>query len=123
MKTLKIEQMLQIDNDFLSAIYRVLPTSVQKDWLDFEKDKWNVFMKFLEKARDRSLQAKLLFSCYEDSEVAKPVWKNVEVDTRLSNVLLKPIQLTPQLKLLMISLRKNVESAQSVHSTIYQVAR
>ena len=52
LKTLNMEQMLKVDNDFLSSIYRVLPAIVQREWLDYNKEaytsKWDAFMKFLE---------------------------------------------------------------------------
>ena len=64
--------MLNVDSDFLSAIYRVLPDSVQEKWLEFGKDsypcKWDAFMNFLDHDRDRALQSKALLSSYEEEE-------------------------------------------------------
>ena len=75
LKTLQLEQMLIVDSEFLSSIYRVLPSSSQKDWLDFDKDvyssKWEAFMKFLDKERDRALQSKVLLSSYEQDDAEK----------------------------------------------------
>ena len=36
LKTLKMEEMLKVDCDFLSSIYRVLPSTVQENWLESE---------------------------------------------------------------------------------------
>ena len=49
LKTLNMEQMLVVDSDFLSAVYRVLPSASQKDWLEFNAEiytiQWEAFMK------------------------------------------------------------------------------
>jgi hypothetical protein len=75
LKTLQMEQLLKVDSEFLSAIFRVLPDSVQEKWLEFDKEtysyKWDAFMKFLDQARDRALQSKVLLSSYEDEEGEK----------------------------------------------------
>ena len=68
LKALNMEEMLHVDNEFLSAIYRVLPNHSKTKWLEFDKSpyksKWAGFVKFLEVARDQALQNKVLLSCY-----------------------------------------------------------
>ena len=75
LKALNMEQMLIVDSDFLSAIYRVLPSPSQEKWLEFDKDmhtsKWEAFMKFLDQARDKALQSKVLLSSYDTEEFEK----------------------------------------------------
>ena len=70
MKALNTEQLLKVDNDFLSAIYRALPSKVQDRWLDYDKTvyatKWDAFMDFLERSREKALQSKALISTYEE---------------------------------------------------------
>ena len=55
LKALNIEQMLIVDSDFMSAIYRVLPSPSQEKWLEFNKEmhnsKWEAFMKFLDQGQ------------------------------------------------------------------------
>ena len=52
LKAIKMEEVLHVDGEFLSAIYRVLPSQFQTKWLDYDKDpyrsKWAAFVKFLE---------------------------------------------------------------------------
>ena len=73
LKTLKMEEMLKVDCDFLSSIYRVLPSTVQEKWLEFDKSlylsNWDAFIKFLDLSRDKALQSKVLLSSYEDCEL------------------------------------------------------
>ena len=51
LKALDMENMLHVDNEFLSAVYRVLPSNTQSKWLEFDKScftsNWAGFMKFL----------------------------------------------------------------------------
>ena len=73
LKTLKMEEMLKVDCDFLSSIYRVLPSTVQEKWLEFDKSlylsNWDAFIKFLDLSCDKALQSKVLLSSYEDCEL------------------------------------------------------
>ena len=66
------EGMLHVDNEFLSAIFRILPNSSQTKWLDFDKSmdksKWAALMRFMEVAREQALQTKVLMAGYEKSE-------------------------------------------------------
>ena len=54
-----MDQILQVDSEFLSAVFRVLPASSQLEWLKFEKtlypSKWDALMVFLETAREQAL--------------------------------------------------------------------
>ena len=71
LKTMKMEQVLQVDNEFLAAVFRALPSMSQQEWLKFDKSsyqyKWDAFVKFLDQARDQALQTKVLLSSYEDN--------------------------------------------------------
>ena len=73
LKAFSMEEMLHVDNEFLSAVYRVLPSSTQVRWLEFDKSmyrsKWAAFTKFLEVARDQALQNKVLMAGYEQTEL------------------------------------------------------
>ena len=66
LKALDMENMLHVDNEFLSAVYRALPDTSQVRWLEYDKgghsSKWSAFMAFLEAARDQALQNKVLMS-------------------------------------------------------------
>ena len=72
LKTIDAEPMLHVDSEFLSAVFRVLPTNSQVKWLDFDKSlhksKWAAFMQFMEVAREQALQTKVLMAGYEQTE-------------------------------------------------------
>ena len=72
LKTLNMDQILQVDSEFLSAVFRVLPSNSQLEWLKFDKStfntKWDGLMQFLDTARDQALQTKVLLSTYQGSE-------------------------------------------------------
>jgi DNA-directed RNA polymerase subunit M/transcription elongation factor TFIIS len=74
-KALNMERMLIVHSDFLSHIYRVLPSPSQEKWLEFKMDihtsKWKAFIKFPDQARDKALQSKVLLSSYNSEEVEK----------------------------------------------------
>ena len=48
LKAVDAEQVLHVDNEFLGAIFRVLPATCQTKWLDYDKSsfstKWSAFM-------------------------------------------------------------------------------
>ena len=73
LKALNMEEILHVDNEFLSAVYRALPSNSQTKWLEFDKNlfrsKWAAFTKFLEVARDQALQNKVLLAGYEQKEM------------------------------------------------------
>ena len=72
LKAVDAEQVLHVDNEFLGAIFRVLPATCQTKWLDYDKSsfstKWSAFMQFLETAREQALQTKVLMIGYEQSD-------------------------------------------------------
>ena len=74
LKSINAEEMLHIDNEFLVAIYRVLPRESQLDWLKFDKSlyrtKWAALMQFMDMAREQALQSKVLLAGYEKSDNA-----------------------------------------------------
>ena len=69
LKSVGAEEILHVDNEFLAAVFRVLPPDCQKDWLHFDKtlyrSKWAAFVKFMEVAREEALQTKVLMTGYE----------------------------------------------------------
>ena len=69
LEALKADQMLHNDSEFMASVFRVLPSTSQVKWLDFDKSshssKWSAFMAFLEIARDQALQTKVLMSSYD----------------------------------------------------------
>ena len=72
-EALEMESMLRVDNEFLSAVYRALPSTCQTKWLEFDKgsykSKWEAFMKFMDIIREQALQNKVLLSCYEQQPI------------------------------------------------------
>ena len=73
LKAIDMELILHNDSEFLSAVFRALPSKYQDKWLDFDKSlyssKWAALMKFLDVSRDQALQTKVMFSGFEiDSE-------------------------------------------------------
>ena len=73
LQALGVEEMLHVDNEFLSAVYRALPSNSQVEWLKFDKNlfrsKWAAAMKFLDEARNQALQNKVLLCGFEQIEV------------------------------------------------------
>ena len=72
LKSVEMEPMLHVDIEFLSSVYRALPSTYQNKWLEFDKSvyhsKWAAFMRFLDISRDQALQNKVLLSSYEKEE-------------------------------------------------------
>ena len=75
LKSLDMEPMLHADTEFLSSVYRALPSHSQNKWLEFDKSvyhsKWAGFMRFLDISRDQALQNKVLLSSYLKEETEK----------------------------------------------------
>ena len=73
LQAVKAEEVLHVDNEFLSSIFRVMPATSQTDWLKFGKStfrsKWAAFMQFLDDAREQALQTKVLMAGY-DNEIS-----------------------------------------------------
>ena len=72
LKAIEMEQVLHSDAEFLSAVFRALPTKFQDKWLDFDKgiysSKWAAMMKFLEVSRDQALQTKVMFCSFDQNK-------------------------------------------------------
>ena len=75
LQALGVEEMLHVDNEFLSAVYRALPSNSQVEWLKFDKtcfrSKWAGLMKFLDEARNQALQNKVLLCGFEQDEAVE----------------------------------------------------
>ena len=71
LKELNLEDMLRYDDEYLSAVFKALPSNEKIRWLDFDKAsynfQWDAFMVFLEQEREKSTSTKVLISCYEGS--------------------------------------------------------
>ena len=72
LKALDVEEVLHVDIEFLSAVYRALPAISQVEWLRFDKSchrsNWAAMIKFLEEARIQALQNKVLMCGFEENE-------------------------------------------------------
>ena len=72
LKAIDMEQVLHTDCEFLSAVFRALPSKFQDKWLDYDKglysSKWAALMSFLEVSRDQALQTKVMFCSFEQSK-------------------------------------------------------
>ena len=70
LETLKMNDALKYDCEFLSAIYMALPSKLQTRWLDYEKSPchWDDMMKFLDRAYDQANAELALISSYESEQ-------------------------------------------------------
>ena len=75
LRSLNLQQMLCYDDEYLSSVFRALPSSERLEWLKFEKSgysfEWEAMMVFLEQARVNATQTKVLLSCYGDQSEEK----------------------------------------------------
>ena len=75
LKAIDMEQVLHTDCEFLSAVFRALPSKFQDKWLDYDKglysSKWAALMSFLEVSRDQALQTKVMFCSFEQSKMKR----------------------------------------------------
>ena len=73
LKAVDREEMLHVDSEFLSAVFRAMPVNTQVQWLQFDKtlhkSKWAALIKFLDIARDQAVQTKVLMAGYEQKEL------------------------------------------------------
>ena len=76
LKELKLEQMLRFDDEYLSSVYRALPSNERTEWLKFDKSgysfSWDAMMVFLELAREQATSSKVLLSCYSSQVDDRP---------------------------------------------------
>ena len=63
-----MHQMLRHDDEYLSAIFRILPAQHRTKWLEFNKDThasvWDAMEKFLDDAHEKATDTKVLLSNY-----------------------------------------------------------
>ena len=89
LSSLGAEQMLHYDNEFLSSVYRVLPSHYQTRWLEYNKSpyksKWAAFMVFLESSHDQALQNKVLLECYSKEDTEKDLCRKCGISSHKSN--------------------------------------
>ena len=75
LKELNLEKMLKYDDEYLSAVFKALPSNERVRWLEFDKSnyefQWDAMMVYLDKEREKSTDTKILISCYEDQSEEK----------------------------------------------------
>ena len=75
LKELGLEQMLNFDDEFLSAVFRALPFNERREWLKFDKScyscEWLAMVDFLELAREEATSTKVLLSSYSEHSDSK----------------------------------------------------
>ena len=77
LRELNLEKMLKYDDEYLSAVFKALPSNEKIRWLDVDKSgyefEWDGMMIFLEEAREKSTNTKVLLSCYGDQSEEKQI--------------------------------------------------
>ena len=75
LRALNLQQMLCYDDEYLSSVFKALPVSERLEWLKFEKSgysfEWDAMMVFLDQAREKATNTKVLLSCYGDQGEAE----------------------------------------------------
>ena len=73
LETLKLQDCLQHDTEFLAAVYNNLPSKYQDKWLDVEKssNKWNDMVTFLDKMYTQAIEQLVLLGTIEKGEAKK----------------------------------------------------
>ena len=65
---MSMQEMLRHDDEYLSAIFRILPAQHRTKWLEFNKDVhasvWDAMEKFLDDAHEKATDTKVLLSNY-----------------------------------------------------------
>ena len=65
---LNLQDMLKYDDEYLAAIFKVLPAESRREWLKFDKSSfstnWEAMEKFLDEAHDVATNTKVLLSSY-----------------------------------------------------------
>ena len=65
---MKMQEMLKFDDEYLSAIFRILPAQHRTKWLEFDKMKhsstWEAMEAFLDDAHEKATDTKVLLSNY-----------------------------------------------------------
>ena len=71
--TLKLQECLQHDSEFVAAVYNCLPSKYQERWLDVDKtnSKWNDMVSFLDKQYDRANEQLILLGTIDKAEGSK----------------------------------------------------
>ena len=69
---LNLQTMLRYDDEYLSAVFKALPSSERLEWLKYDKSsypfEWDALLGFLEQAREKATSTKVLLSCYNKSD-------------------------------------------------------
>ena len=73
LSSLKLQDCLKYDSEFLAAVYNSLPSKYQDKWLDVEKssNKWDDMITFLDKLYDQANEQLVLLSTIETDSGAK----------------------------------------------------
>ena len=75
LKALQLQKMLCYDDEYLSAVFKALPSSERLEWLKFNKTpykfEWDAMTAFLDIAREKATATKVLLSCYGEQKDEK----------------------------------------------------
>ena len=75
LKELGLDQMLNYDDEYLSAVFKALPYNERREWLKFNKSsytyEWEAMVVFLEQAREVATSTKVLLSSYGEQSDPK----------------------------------------------------
>ena len=68
LEELELSQMLLYDDEYLSSVFKVLPSNERREWLKFDKSgyehDWKAMTVFLEKAREEATATKVMLASY-----------------------------------------------------------
>ena len=71
---MKMEEMLKHDDEYLSAIFKGLPSQERSKWLNFDKDtfscEWKAMEAFIDGAHNKATETKILLTNYAAQEPA-----------------------------------------------------
>ena len=79
LKELGLNQMLNYDDEYLSAVFKALPYNERREWLKYDKTsytyEWEAMVLFLEQAREEATSTKVLLSSYGEQSDTKLICK------------------------------------------------
>ena len=79
LKELGLNQMLNYDDEYLSAVFKALPYNERREWLKYDKTsytyEWEAMVLFLEQAREVATSTKVLLSSYGEQPDTKLICK------------------------------------------------
>ena len=84
LETLKMDNALEHDSEFLSAVYCALPSMEQRRWLEYTKtdNHWSDMLKFLDKAYDHATEEISLLATYSGDKKTKAQTKTFATEVK-----------------------------------------